>query len=249
MSAPSVPLAELLTTIITTSPSPVHPSSELIMQVIDSMDHHAPSLAGCRTIIVCDGCNVHAKCKYRSGMVDPAALERYHEYKRRLRHALATRPSTGREPISGAPPASPALPAPAPLHGLPQPFASGLTPSSTDLSVEDWTCVHCSNCNWQRRRECKRCLTPRDVPIPERVGGRFELLELPSRNGFGHAVRAALERVTTPLVCVVQHDRTMMRAVDLEAVAQHVHASDGEVGYVLLLTLTPTLTLTLTLEP
>jgi hypothetical protein len=44
------------------------------------------------------------------------------------------------------------------------------------------------------------------------VGGRFELLELPSRHGFGHAVRAALERVSTPLVCVVQHDRTMMRA-------------------------------------
>ena len=43
-------------------------------------------------------------------------------------------------------------------------------------------------------------------------------------------MRAALERVSTPLVCVVQHDRTMMRAVDLEAVARHVHASDGEVG-------------------
>ena len=48
-SAPSVPLAELLTMIITTSPSPVHPSCELIMQVIDSMDHHAPALAACRT--------------------------------------------------------------------------------------------------------------------------------------------------------------------------------------------------------
>ena len=44
---------------------------------------------------------------------------------------------------------------------------------------------------------------------------------------------------------MVQHDRTMMRAVDLEAVARHVHASDGEVGYVLLLTLTIPLTLTL----
>ena len=107
-SAPSVPLAELLTMIITTSPSPVHPSCELIMQVIDSMDHHAPALAACRTIIVCDGCNVHAKCKYRSGMVDPAALERYHEYKRRLRRALATQPSAGLEPNSGAPLAPPA---------------------------------------------------------------------------------------------------------------------------------------------
>ena len=204
-SAPSVPLAELLTTIITTSPSPVHPSSELIMQVIDSMEHHAPALAACRTIIVCDGCNVHAKCKYRSGMVDPVALERYHEYKQRLRTALATRPSLGREPNAGAPSAPAAPPAPAPLHRPPQPFAPDLTPSSIDPSVDDWTCLDCGNCNWQRRRECKRCLTPREVPTPERVGGRFELLELPSRHGFGHAVRAALERVTTPLVCVVQH--------------------------------------------
>ena len=181
-SVPSMPLAELLTTIITTSPSPVHPSCELIMQIIDSMDHYAPALAGCRTIIVCDGCNVHAKCKYRSGMVDPAALERYHEYKRRLRHALATRPSAGRDPDARAPPAPPA---PAPLHGPPQPFARGLAPSSTEPGMEDWTCAHCSNCNCQRRRECKRCLAPREVPLPERVGARFELLELPSRHGFG----------------------------------------------------------------
>ena len=34
-----------------------------------------------------------------------------------------------------------------------------------------------------------------------------------------YAVRAALGEVHTPLVCVIQHDRTFLRAVDVEAVA------------------------------
>ena len=40
--------------------------------------------------------------------------------------------------------------------------------------------------------------------------------------------------VTMPLVCVVQHDRTMLRSIDVGEIAQHVLESDGVVGYALL---------------
>lgn len=175
-------LSAMLTVICTTSPSPVHPSCEVIMQVFDSLDHYAPALATCRTIVVCDGCNVHPRCKYRSGMVDQAALERYQEYKRQLRTELAGRAAGGGVPATAAPP-----------------------PESAAAAGTE--------------------------PVP---GGRFELLELSSRHGFGYAVRAALALVKTPLVCVLQHDRTCLRRVGVGEIARAVLESEGRVGYVLL---------------
>eukprot|EP00440_Ansanella_granifera_P059449 gb/GFBE01064436.1/.p1 GENE.gb/GFBE01064436.1/~~gb/GFBE01064436.1/.p1 ORF type:complete len:341 (+),score=48.35 gb/GFBE01064436.1/:1-1023(+) len=38
-----------------------------------------------------------------------------------------------------------------------------------------------------------------------------EILRLEERQGFGFAVKAALELVQTPYVCIMQHDRTFMR--------------------------------------
>ena len=179
-------LSALLTVIITTSPTPAHPSCELILQVIDSLEHCAPPLAACRTIVVCDGCNVHPRCKFRSGMVDQDAFERYQEYKQQLRSVLAARD----------------------VH--PSIVAAGATVHPVTSSPAT--------------------AGARPVPIAD---GRFAVLELATRHGFGHAVRAALDAVSTPLVCVVQHDRTMMRPVDVAEIARAVLASDGRVGYVL----------------
>ena len=140
------------TTIITTSPSPVHPSTELIVQVIASLKRHAPLLAASRMIVVCDGSKLAERCKYRMGVVDADAHARYLEYKSRLR-ALA------------------------------------------------------------------------------RADG-FEIVELDVRHGFGNALRAGLiafsepeRRVTTPLIAVVQHDRNLMRDVDVAAVGGAILAS------------------------
>ncbi|CAK8997716.1 unnamed protein product [Durusdinium trenchii] len=43
------------------------------------------------------------------------------------------------------------------------------------------------------------------------VWKNVEIVRLAERQGFGFAVKAALELVTTPFVCVMQHDRTFMR--------------------------------------
>jgi len=149
-------LAASLTVIITTSAAPSNPSTELIEQVLASLECHARALAECKMLIVCDGTRASAKNLFRSGRVDEPAAARYAQYKQRLR-TLA-------------------------------------------------------------------------------VASRFELrlLELPTNHGFGYAVRAALGEVHTPLVCVIQHDRTFLRAVDVEAVATSVLESKGAVGYVLL---------------
>ena len=62
----------------------------------------------------------------------------------------------------------------------------------------------------------------------------IQVLELASNHGFGFAVRAALELVTTPLVCVIQHDRTFMRDVDIEPIVRSMLEHQGRVGYVLM---------------
>ena len=156
-------LADILTIVLTTSAAPIHPSTEIVDQVLSSLSHHAPALLPCRMIITCDGCSdvrEGQKLKYRSGIVDAAARAAYNEYVDTLRESAA---GGGR-------------------HG----FA-------------------------------------------------FELLELRRRHGFGGAVRAALSLITTPLVLVVQHDRTLLRpAAYLEELAWHVLGSDGAVGYALL---------------
>merc|ERR1711862_74758 len=46
--------------------------------------------------------------------------------------------------------------------------------------------------------------------------GEFKLPELSERHGFGFAVRASLDYVTTPYVLVMQHDRKFLREVDVD---------------------------------
>ena len=49
---------------------------------------------------------------------------------------------------------------------------------------------------------------------PSPVWAKVEVLRLAERQGFGFAVRAALELVCTPFVCIMQHDRTFMRGFE-----------------------------------
>lgn len=158
------PVSDLVTVILTTSPSPVQPGTELLEQVVRSMLTHAPALALSRLIIVCDGAKTAEgdKNKWRSAKVDETARANYEEYKARLRAA-----SEAGAAVSWMPP-------------------------------------------------------------------RTEVLELASNHGFGFAVRAALELVTTPLVCVIQHDRTFMRDVDIEPIVRSMLEHQGRVGYVLM---------------
>eukprot|EP00960_Hanusia_phi_P071623 767594-Hanusia_phi.AAC.12 len=61
-----------------------------------------------------------------------------------------------------------------------------------------------------------------------------KIMELQEHQGFGFAVKAALEMVDTEYVCVVQHDRTFMRPVDFEEIISAMEQQGDRVGYVLL---------------
>mmetsp|Transcript_37448 Transcript_37448/g.116455 ORF Transcript_37448/g.116455 Transcript_37448/m.116455 type:complete len:340 (+) Transcript_37448:47-1066(+) len=88
MADPQASLSELVTVVVTTSPSPVQPSTELIEQVLRSMVVHAPALSDARVIAVCDGCKTSEKNMWRSGRVNDEARHRYEDYKDRLRNSL-----------------------------------------------------------------------------------------------------------------------------------------------------------------
>lgn len=55
---------------------------------------------------------------------------------------------------------------------------------------------------------------------------RVAVVVLQEHAGFGYAVKAALERVATPLVCVVQHDNAFVRRVNLAPVARALLAGE-----------------------
>ena len=57
--------------------------------------------------------------------------------------------------------------------------------------------------------------------------------ELDSRHGYGFALRHALrEYVSTPYVCVIQHDRTFMRITPLQEALHAMVMSQGHIKYV-----------------
>jgi len=130
-------VGEMCSIILTTSPTPSNPSTELIEETLRSMGAYAPELLQCQMIIVCDGHKAGSTSKFRCGVVTEERAQAYSEYLDNLQ-ALVDAP----------------------------------------------------------REECWK---------------KVKLLKLTERHGFGFAVRAALPMVTTPFVCIMQHDRTFMR--------------------------------------
>lgn len=59
-----------------------------------------------------------------------------------------------------------------------------------------------------------------------------QVLELDSRHGFGFAVRAALPLVKTPYILVMQHDRVVMREVDIPRVLAAMEGDPTRLKYV-----------------
>ena len=152
-------VADELTVIVTTSPSPICPSTELIETILASLALHAPCVTACRLILVCDGAKIGAKQVFRSGHVNEASWTSYVEYKQRLHERVRS----------------------------------------------DGFGFH-----------------------------RAEVLELEEHHGFGFAVCAALQLVSSRLVCVVQHDRALLRHVALPELCRSMLALSDAVGYVLL---------------
>ncbi|GMH97593.1 hypothetical protein TrVE_jg1600 [Triparma verrucosa] len=68
-------------------------------------------------------------------------------------------------------------------------------------------------------------------PPPTSPFHNTTLLELPTRHGYGFALKSALQTITTKHVCVIQHDRTFMRPTPISSIIATMNA-DPSVKYV-----------------
>ncbi len=149
-------MASLLTVVVTTSPARCNPSLEMLERVVASFAV-VPGLAGCRVIVVADGCKRGAKHRPSRGIVSEDAADRYDAFLAALESASAGGGS--------------------PLRGV-------------------------------------------------------DVIRQPGREGFGFAVRRALEDVATPFVMVVHHDQRYRRGFDLPGVVRKMQEMEGRVNYV-----------------
>eukprot|EP00927_Polykrikos_kofoidii_P009440 TRINITY_DN13935_c0_g1_i1.p1 TRINITY_DN13935_c0_g1~~TRINITY_DN13935_c0_g1_i1.p1 ORF type:complete len:387 (+),score=62.23 TRINITY_DN13935_c0_g1_i1:36-1163(+) len=95
-SSIETPLSEKITVLLSTSPVGRHPDTDLIDEVIATMQY-AEGVSECRLIIVCDGYRsengdgvAFTESKYRAGIVDAKSAANYEEYKARLREKAAS---------------------------------------------------------------------------------------------------------------------------------------------------------------
>jgi len=79
-------ISSLLTVVITTSPTPSSPSTELISSVIDSFRQYCPGLAATRVIVVFDTFDrIAAQNRLKSGSASPEVAQTYSAYKENIK--------------------------------------------------------------------------------------------------------------------------------------------------------------------
>jgi hypothetical protein len=81
--------ADLLTLIITTSPTPSAPSTELLSQILVSFREHCPELTRCRVILVLDTYDhVSSTARLKKGHVTAEGARQYAEYKKNAKRLI-----------------------------------------------------------------------------------------------------------------------------------------------------------------
>ncbi|KAK4126953.1 hypothetical protein N657DRAFT_182386 [Parathielavia appendiculata] len=81
--------AELLTLIITTSPTPSAPSTELLSQIVFSFREHCPELTRCRVILVLDTYDhISSTARLKKGHVTADGATKYAEYKMKAKRLI-----------------------------------------------------------------------------------------------------------------------------------------------------------------
>lgn len=85
--------------------------------------------------------------------------------------------------------------------------------------------------NYEQFKENIRARVAAAEHDPADAFHNMDVLELSERNGYGFALKSALQLVTTKYVCVIQHDRTFMRRTPMKEVVAAMEAND-KVKYV-----------------
>lgn len=97
---PISPISDLLTVIITTSPTPSAPTTDLISSVLASFSKHSPGLLNCRVIVVFDTYDhIGPKARLKKGMVTEEGAKIFDQYKGNVKQlVLSSHPSTSSIP-------------------------------------------------------------------------------------------------------------------------------------------------------
>ncbi|ORY59681.1 uncharacterized protein BCR38DRAFT_351451 [Pseudomassariella vexata] len=86
------PVANLLTVIIATSPTPSAPSTELISTILDSFQKHCPILLGCSVIVIFDAYDQMApQARLKKGQVTAELARDYQLYKTNVKELILRR--------------------------------------------------------------------------------------------------------------------------------------------------------------
>ncbi len=234
---PHLPLSQLLTIIVTTSPIRSHPSTEMLEKTFETFPYAGEEFAyECRKIIVCDGCRVRDEEKDGSSSNNSSNVNR-----RRISCDSTTtsnsnqsfsdnnrnnKGSNSGNSISGSSNHSEPKPTITRKHAnIKQALRNGIA-----------TVDQAKNYTEFKTALRKLCENATRSPYPD-VKSPFrnaEVVELEERHGYGFALRHALVHcIDTPYVCVIQHDRTFMRPTPVvEVVDAMRNDPTGKIKYV-----------------
>ena len=201
-AAADLDTSSLLTVILTTSPTPSAPSTDLVGSVLSSFEAHCPALLACSIIVVFDTYDrIGPQLRLKKGTVTAVEAAHYETYKANVRQLVQE--TWGRH------------------AGLPREEAVRLgvdhveegsaefgSPFLRDNSVK-FTTTHMSS----------------SAKLP-----RISFIEPEARLGFGLGVRTALRAATTPYVWVQQHDWSLAADIPIAPMLGVMQASQTRVS-------------------
>lgn len=191
-------ISSLLTVILTTSPTPSAPSTDLIGSVLSSFEAHCPRLLGCSVIVVFDTYDrVGPQLRLKKGTVTAVEAAHYDTYKSNVRQLVQT---TWARHAGMAADEALSLG----VSHVEEGSAEFGSPFLRDNSVK-FTVTH------------MKC--PKDLP-------RISFVEPQMRLGFGLGVRTALRAATTPYVWVQQHDWSLAADIPVAPILDIMQISD-----------------------
>ncbi len=203
-------LSRRLGVIAVTSAIRSHPSTEMMEKVIASFQRVC-GLEDCRIVIICDGARKGAKYEPKRGRVAEDTLHNYEVYKRRLRRLAG-------EDVPEHPPVGEYAEAHSQQDSGVGSAADAGAPEPTKRARRDKDCTEVMPADREgveeEEEEEEEGSHTRPLPRPAKVlpttghWRNVEVVELPMRAGFGHAVRRGVLMLDTEYVLVVQHDHS-----------------------------------------
>lgn len=186
---PPIPHHELVTLVITTSPTPSAPATDLISTIIASFKRHCRLLVSCRVILVLDTFDrITTEPRLKKGHVTPDGAHNYAAYKDNAKRLILREYRRG--------------------------FHDAVEGDEYDDSVPELLSVSHDEAEYGADAYAQETNAV-PLTITTTFDNRVTFIEPAQRLGFGLAVRSALRLTTTPYVWIQQHDWSLVSDIPL----------------------------------